>query len=633
MKSYSSFALVLCLLVVGSQSFAEVELQTVIDAAAKLVEDSCKKQEKAPECVRLKVGLRNLQSNEAKVREVLKGLPGNCDQNSYARELAATLVGGLGSLEHNNNHLIDLIGCIEKKKPQWQKECHEHHQPHGEEGNQFSFTPSQSCQYPYEKSQTPLDISFGPDCKMIHLIFPGPKKEPGDARTGSSKGAHTSYIYGTWEDHCQLKFHNGYKEIENEVSRLEEEIKVTKDTLVKARLENNLHHWKKKLEEVDREIEILSRLKGQSFPGLPRVLHANRDRFAMESFQQELFDVRSLPFPTWLRLGHQINAGLTKLHEMGFIHSDIKPENIMLSNIDRPIDSKGAYVDPGAGYYPRKLCEEGQARPIRGTLEFFAPDQQEGVWADPKDCIKSEIYAQKDDVFSHAAMIFKLRYGDAPWHDNCEPGKSCCGKSSFNKKVCPQHEIWRDRLLTSKDEIDQLIGRSISIDPNQRPTMVEFSRIYKEAGDRLLAKSKIAPLPDFSKGAAPEAQNSKNLIATSSAVGSTSSVDNPKRILPRKQKARKKGDYAYLEGFSKDTDQSKVALTATTGTARPVPVGTFFTHTIRTPRIFGSYKTQVAITYKTPEGKPATEVFRNFRELEKRIQDLKETGVITDPLK
>lgn len=110
--------------------------------------------------------------------------------------------------------------------------------------------------------------------------------------------------------------------------------------------------------------------------------------FAMELLDgQDLAAIlrsrQTLPAKVAVHLLGQVMSGLHKAHEIGMVHRDIKPGNIM---IDR--DGRAVLMDFGLAkdQYDRSLTTDGS---IVGTPEYMSPEQAQGGAA---DC-RSDIYA------------------------------------------------------------------------------------------------------------------------------------------------------------------------------------------------------------------------------------------------
>jgi hypothetical protein len=122
-----------------------------------------------------------------------------------------------------------------------------------------------------------------------------------------------------------------------------------------------------------------------------------------ETLQQRLDRTGPLETSEVLEIGRQIAEGLAAAHEMGLIHRDVKPGNILLE----------------AGSHPRvKITDFGLARTaddasltqsglIAGTPMFMSPDQAKGERID-----------HRADLFSLGSVLYTMCSGRPPFRSN-----------------------------------------------------------------------------------------------------------------------------------------------------------------------------------------------------------------------
>ncbi|KAL3913682.1 MAG: hypothetical protein SGPRY_007897 [Prymnesium sp.] len=113
----------------------------------------------------------------------------------------------------------------------------------------------------------------------------------------------------------------------------------------------------------------------------------------------------SLPVPCSRRLFSQLLAALRHAHKVGFVHCDIKPENVRLS-----ADCQNAIlVDWG---YARRIGK--QADPItQGTPAYAAPEQLTGITADGFSARRS--LTPSVDVWGLGATLTEMLAGCPPF--------------------------------------------------------------------------------------------------------------------------------------------------------------------------------------------------------------------------
>ncbi len=110
---------------------------------------------------------------------------------------------------------------------------------------------------------------------------------------------------------------------------------------------------------------------------------------------------RSLPELLCLEIVIQVANSLETAHEKGLVHSDLKPDNIMLT-----YDGWVKVLDFGLFRFAniQKLLERGTEDPIFGTPLYIPPERIRGQ---PEDL--------RSDIYSLGASLFHLLCGNAPF--------------------------------------------------------------------------------------------------------------------------------------------------------------------------------------------------------------------------
>jgi eukaryotic-like serine/threonine-protein kinase len=107
---------------------------------------------------------------------------------------------------------------------------------------------------------------------------------------------------------------------------------------------------------------------------------------------------RILPTPAGLRIAKQICTGLAAAHEVGIIHGDIKPQNIMVeaSGGLKIMDFGSAHLTDGRG-----MTTSGT---VIGTLGYMSPEQARGL---PLDF--------RSDIYSMGVLLYEIFTGSLPF--------------------------------------------------------------------------------------------------------------------------------------------------------------------------------------------------------------------------
>ncbi|HEX8034150.1 MAG TPA: serine/threonine-protein kinase [Ktedonobacterales bacterium] len=122
------------------------------------------------------------------------------------------------------------------------------------------------------------------------------------------------------------------------------------------------------------------------------------------SLRDHLMRVGRLPAEQAVELVYQVASALEAAHAAGFVHRDVKPENILL-------DAQGSALltDFGIAREVTVLRQAGTMRTLSatglpvGTPEYMAPEQLRGESAD-----------QRVDVYALGAVLYELLTGSVP---------------------------------------------------------------------------------------------------------------------------------------------------------------------------------------------------------------------------
>jgi serine/threonine protein kinase len=139
----------------------------------------------------------------------------------------------------------------------------------------------------------------------------------------------------------------------------------------------------------------------------PRDAHVTRPPYYLvmdllpgESLRRRLRRDYRLNVPTALWIARQAAEGLAALHRAGFIHGDIKPDNIRLLG-----EGHAILLDLGFAHRPGEnasLLEQGY---ILGTVDYLAPEL---CGPEPSDAYAS-------DVFSLGMTLYEMLTGELPY--------------------------------------------------------------------------------------------------------------------------------------------------------------------------------------------------------------------------
>ena len=173
---------------------------------------------------------------------------------------------------------------------------------------------------------------------------------------------------------------------------------------------------------------------------------------SMEYFEgKNLEDCSTLSLGDVLLVFRMVASGLNAMHQHGFVHCDIKPNNILINK-----SGSIKIIDLG------QSCKIGTVKPrIQGTPDYIAPEQ-----------VKRKPLGPKTDIFNLGATMFWALTGKhAP---TMIPKKNKFGLPIAEPRRAP-HEL-KKQLPTG---ISKLVMDCIKDDPARRPRnmMTVMSRL------------------------------------------------------------------------------------------------------------------------------------------------------------
>ena len=191
---------------------------------------------------------------------------------------------------------------------------------------------------------------------------------------------------------------------------------------------------------------------------------------SMEYFDgQSLEDGPALSLVDVLLVFRMVANGLNAMHQQGFVHCDIKPNNILLSHV-------GAIriIDLG------QSCKIGTTkRRIQGTPDYIAPEQ-----------VRRKPLGPKTDIFNLGATMYWALTGHTV--PTLIPKKNELGLA-IPKKLKAPHKVRKIPITASK-----LVTDCVQNDPAQRPrNMMEITSrldliIHSILGDKMNSAKNVS---------------------------------------------------------------------------------------------------------------------------------------------
>jgi serine/threonine-protein kinase len=185
----------------------------------------------------------------------------------------------------------------------------------------------------------------------------------------------------------------------------------------------------------------------------------------------ELADRGPIQLDAVLAIGAQIASALAALHSVGYVHCDVKADNVFV-----------LYQSTLAGWPRIKVIDFGVARhvdapdsdtTIAGTPAYMAPEQWRGA------------PVPKSDVYGLGCLLYELVTGEHPFH------------GTLPQLMLAHCQQLAERPSTLRSdvpaELERLIMRSLAKDPAMRPTMhdveVDLVKLLTSRVEMLLAQA------------------------------------------------------------------------------------------------------------------------------------------------
>jgi serine/threonine-protein kinase len=195
----------------------------------------------------------------------------------------------------------------------------------------------------------------------------------------------------------------------------------------------------------------------------------------------------------------QVAEALDAAHEVGLIHRDIKPQNILVGGRDHAyLADFGLTKAPGGS----GLTEEGQ---FLGTIDYVSPEQARG--GNATHC---------SDIYALTGVLYECLTGEVPFPRPSEPAVLYAHMSDPPPRVS-------ERRPDLPPALDDVIAKGMAKDPDDRPgsateLMEDAARASPEAAAPAVAPP--APPKDAGQGGGGDPRARTGVTARTAAVDS-----------------------------------------------------------------------------------------------------------------
>lgn len=170
-----------------------------------------------------------------------------------------------------------------------------------------------------------------------------------------------------------------------------------------------------------------------------------------ESLRRRLRRDYQLDVASSLWIARQIADALAALHRKGFLHGDVKPDNVRMLE-----EGRAMLLDLGFAHRPGEnanLLERGY---VLGTANYLAPEL----------CGSQPWDEKKSDVFSLGILLFEMLTGRLPYPAGSERETMRRHQSEAPADLC-------DHLADPMRGLPELLDRMLAMEAKDRPSALE----------------------------------------------------------------------------------------------------------------------------------------------------------------
>jgi eukaryotic-like serine/threonine-protein kinase len=192
-----------------------------------------------------------------------------------------------------------------------------------------------------------------------------------------------------------------------------------------------------------------------------RIVHVSKDKKSPPYFVMEFFPAGSLKQRLLRKdmafikerahsIFKQAATGFAYMNASGWVHRDIKPDNLLVNNAGdlRIIDFALAQRIKKATFLRRLFHRRGNAQ---GTRSYMSPEQ-----------IRDHILDQRADIYSYGATVYELATGRPPF-------RASTNQELLQKQVAEKPSSPQVHNSDITDEFADLVLRCLAKKPDDRP--------------------------------------------------------------------------------------------------------------------------------------------------------------------
>jgi serine/threonine protein kinase len=165
-----------------------------------------------------------------------------------------------------------------------------------------------------------------------------------------------------------------------------------------------------------------------------------------ETLRSVLAEKGQLPIDEALGIAREIARGLSKAHEKGIAHRDLKPDNVMVGELVKVLDFGLARIDDATTLDVASTA----TNEIAGTPGYMSPEQTTGAAVDVRT-----------DVFAFGVVLYEMLAGERPFRGDS-------GMAVAIAIARDPHEPLSDRRPDVPADLERIVDRCLEKSPAAR---------------------------------------------------------------------------------------------------------------------------------------------------------------------